>query len=570
MIESSSSARTEAEIAVSKYGELGDLYRSSSDWKDRTIASILQDWAARQPTALAVATIEGAMTYEELDRRSDALALGLVDAGLVPGDPVMFQLGNELETIVAWYGVLKAGLVPVCSIPNHRLHEMSLIAGATGARGHIFQANYRNYDLAGLSTELEERCPEVGVRVVARGTSVGGARSMEELEQGADPARARAVVDAIQRELSAEGVAVFQLTSGTTGVPKVIPHTHATYLSIAERWSSTLGWDENSVNLHFIPIMHHAGLGTIMTPTHFSGGTMVIGRAVDAKILVDLIEKYRVTCFHFNQAAAEPLLEYSSQVKCDFSSLTHFVCTWGPMNPPLAAQMEELLGAPGLGSFGMGEGVHLIARRDDPVEIRLHTLGWVIGPHDEVVLRHPEGEDEVPDGELGEFTFRGPSVIRSYLVQDDANAASFTSDGFLRSGDLGRVHVIEGRRCYTLDGRLKDQINRGGEKFMANELEILLLEHPDVREIAAIGFPDPKLGERVCVVVVPDLGCKSSAEELRQRLVTYLDQRDVAKFKWPEMLVLVDELPKTGTGKIQKKVLRDRIVSEAEASEVRS
>jgi 2,3-dihydroxybenzoate-AMP ligase len=557
-----------AQRAVEAYGDQADLYRRSGDWTDRTIVDAFRASVARRPGGPAIATVEGVLTYEELDRWSDALALGLVDAGLAPGEPVLFQMGNELETVVAWYGVLKAGLVPVCSIPNHRLHEMSLIAEATGARAHIFQANYRGYDLEGLSAELAQRCPGIQVRVVAGGAPSVGVRSLEEMSQGSDPKRAREVVDSIQQELSSEGIAVFQLSGGTTGVPKVIPHTHATYLSVAARWSANLGWDEHSVNLHFLPIMHHAGLGTVLTPTHFVGGAVVLARSVDAVLLVDLIEQYRVTWMHFNLAGLGPLLDYSSRVKCDFSSITHF--TWGPVRPQLAAQAEEMLDAVCVGSFGMGEGVHLSARRDDPVEIRRFTCGSVIGQHDEVVLRQSGSEDEVPDGEVGELTFRGPSVICSYLAQDDGSSASFTSDGFLRSGDLGRVHVIAGRRCYTVDGRLKDQISRGGEKFMADELESLLRDHPDVREVAAIGIPDPVLGERVCVVVVPEPGCDVPAEELRQRLVAYLDQRDVAKFKWPERLVLVDQLPKTAIGKIQKGVLRDRIVSAVEASEVRN
>jgi 2,3-dihydroxybenzoate-AMP ligase len=542
---------------VAAYGAHADLYRSSGDWSDRTITGVFRDWAARQPTALAVATIDGALSYEELDRRSDALALGLVDAGLVPGAPVMFQMGNELETVVAWYGVLKAGLVPVCSIPNHRLHEVSLIAAATGARGHIFQADYRGYDLATLSAELEERCPAVGVRIVARGPAAGGARSLEDLVETADPARAREVVDAIQRELTAEGVAVFQLSGGTTGVPKVIPHTHATYLSVAARWSGNLEWDERSVELHFLPIMHHAGLGTALTPTHFVGGTVVLARSVDAKLLVDLIEQYRVTWMHFNLAGLNPLLEYSSQVDCDFSSMTHF--TWGPVRPELAAQAEEMLDAVCVGSFGMGEGVHLSARREDPAEVRRFSLGSVIGELDEVVVRRPGSEEALPDGEIGELTFRGPSVIRRYLDQDAAST-SFTSDGFLRSGDLGKAQVIAGRRCFTVDGRLKDQISRGGEKFMAAELEMLVAAHPSVREVAAIGLPDSVLGERVCVAVVLEPGCEVEPEELRRQLVADLDERGVAKFKWPERLVVVDALPKTGIGKIQKEALRERVI----------
>jgi non-ribosomal peptide synthetase component E (peptide arylation enzyme) len=171
----------------------------------------------------------------------------------------------------------------------------------------------------------------------------------------------------------------------------------------------------------------------------------------------------------------------------------------------------------------------------------------------------------------GDRGTHGQFELRDGGREQLTKVAAFTADGFLRSGDLGRVHVIGDRRCYTVDGRLKDQISRGGEKFMAAELELLLHDHPDVREVAAIGVPDPKLGERVCVVVIPEPGSRDvPPEELRRRLVEHLDRRDVAKFKWPERLVLVDELPKTAIGKVQKDVLRDRVVSGAEPSEVRA
>jgi non-ribosomal peptide synthetase component E (peptide arylation enzyme) len=555
---------------VATYGEDAEAYRRAGEWGNRTIPDVLHDWAGRRGNALAVATIEGALTYAELDSRSDAVALGLVDAGLEPGDPVLFQMGNELETIVAWYGVLKAGAISVCSIPNHRLHEMSLIAGATGARGHVFQADYRNYDLEDLSAELGQQCADVAVRVVARGPAPEGVLSLEAMVERADPARAREVVTAIRRDRSSEDLAVFQLTSGTTGTPKVIPHTHASYLSIAARWSKHLGWNERSVNLHFIPIMHHAGLGTIMTPTHFAGGTMVVARGVDAELIAELIERYDVTAMHLNAAGAQPLVDYHAKHGCEFSSVTHFMCPWGATRPELASRVEEMLGAVGLGTFGMGEGVHLVARPDHPVEIRRFTLGPVIGPMDEVVVRRPGADEPVPDGEVGELTFRGPSVIRTYLAPEHT-ATAFTADGFLRSGDLGKALMIGGVRCFTLEGRLKDQLSRGGEKFMADELESLLSGHPEVREVAAIGVPDPRLGERVCVVVVPQqAGDPMEPEALRLRLVEYLDQRGVAKFKWPERLVLVDELPKTGTGKVQKGVLRDRVVLEIQREDVRS
>ena len=163
-------------------------------------------------------------------------------------------------------------------------------------------------------------------------------------------------------------------------------------------------------------------------------------------------------------AAFRPLMEYSARVDCDFSSIKHFM--WVFVRPEMSAQAEQMLGATAIGSFGMGEGVHLSARPDDPPEIRRYTAGSTIGAHDEVVIRDPESEAPVPDGEVGELTFRGPSVIRSYLSEEHS-ARAFTSDGFCRSGDLGHVETIAGRRCYVVDGRLKDQISRGGEKVMA-------------------------------------------------------------------------------------------------------
>ncbi len=563
-----SSASSLAARAVSAYGPQAEQYREAGDWGGHTIVEAFRASTAARPTALAVASVEGTLTYDELDLRSDLVALGLLDAGLEVGDPVVFQVGVELETVVAFYGALKAGLIPVCSIPNHRLHEVSEITAATHARAHLFQADYRDYDLAGLSAELGARHPEIALRIVARGPSGDGVASLEELGAGGDPVKARSVIDEIQASISSEDLAVFQLSGGTTGVPKVIPHTHDTYLSVAARWSANLGWDERSVNLHFLPVMHHAGLGTALVPTHYVGGTLVLGRSVDATLLVDLIERFGVTWMHFNLAAFRPLKEHSASHDCDFSSITHF--SWTFVRPEMAAQAEAMLDAVAVGSFGMGEGVHLSARRDDPAEIRRFSVGSIIGAHDEVVVRHPGAEEPVADGEVGELTFRGPSVIRSYLSDEDSKT-SFTADGFLRSGDLGRVLEIGGRRIYSIDGRLKDQISRGGEKFMAAELELLLSDHPSVREVAAIGIPDPALGERVCVAIVPEAGTSDlDAEGLRAELVAFLDERSVAKFKWPERLVLLEALPKTAIGKVQKDVLRQQVASSLATIEQRS
>jgi 2,3-dihydroxybenzoate-AMP ligase len=535
-------------------------YREAGEWGRSTIAGALRASAERRPDAPALASPETVLTYRELDERSDRMALGLLRRGLGRGTAVIFQMGTEVETVVAFYGVLKAGLVPVCSIPNHRLHEVSLIAAATGARAHLFQGDYRNYDLTTLSAELAERCPDVTTRIVARGTVADGTIALDELCATGDAATARAAVDAVQAELDPESIAVFQLSGGTTGVPKIIPHTHATSLSAARRWSANLQWNEQSVNLHFLPIMHHAGLGTMLLPTHVVGGLAVLCRQIDAATIVGLVERHRVTWMHFNLAAYEPLIAYAAEHECDFGSVTHF--SWTFIRPEMSAKAEELLGATVVGSFGMGEGVHLSCRRDDADAIRRFTVGSEIGAHDEVTLLQPDSEEPTPAGELGELCFRGPSVITGYFEAPEVNATAFTSDGFLRSGDLGRALTIEGRLVYTIEGRLKDQISRGGEKFMAAELEALLAQHPDVSEVVAVGMPDARLGERVAVFVVPATGAPTDPEALRRGFVSYLDGLQVAKFKWPERVEVVDSIPKTGIGKPLKHVLRERLVTQ--------
>jgi 2,3-dihydroxybenzoate-AMP ligase len=531
-------------------------YRESGEWQHATIVAAVQTAVRDRQDALAIATVEGALSHRELDVGSDRLALGLLNAGLEPGDAVVFQVGNELESVVAFYGVLKAGLRPVCSIPNHRLHEVGHIAVASGARAHLFQGDYRNYDLAGLSTALAAEAQGIAIRIVTRGAA-DGAVALTGLIEASPAGEARRAVAEIQASLDPEGIALFQLSGGTTGVPKVIPHSHVGYASAARRWARNLRWDEDTVTLHFLPIMHHAGLCTALLPAHLVGGGAVLARSVDAELIEALVSRHRVSWLHFNLAAYEPLQALAAARPCDFSSLTHF--SWTFTRPELSRQAEQLLGATAVGSFGMGEGVHLSARRDDPAEIRRFTVGSTIGAHDLVKILGPGTENEVAEGEVGELCFKGPSVIEGYYHAPDVDRTSFTSDGFLRSGDLGRARTINGRRCFTIEGRLKDQISRGGEKLMATELELLLLEHPAVAEVAAVGITDAGLGERVGVFVVLAPGTAAlDPEALRQDLVRFLDDRQVAKFKWPERLWLLDELPRTAINKVKKDELRAR------------
>ena len=204
-------------------------------------------------------------------------------------------------------------------------------------------------------------------------------------------------------------------------------------------------------------------------------------------------------------------------------------------------------------NFGMSEGTLFFVRRDDPEVVRMETVGTPASPGDEVRLTDEDG-NEVPEGEVGELTVRGPYTLRGYYRAPEHNARQFTPDGFYRSGDLMRRHPSG---AYLVEGRIKDLVNRGGEKISAEEVESLILTHPAVRNVACVPVPDPVLGERMCACVIPQAGATLTMEELS----VFLLDLGMAKFKLPERLELMEDFPLSAFGKVSKKTLVERLSS---------
>jgi non-ribosomal peptide synthetase component E (peptide arylation enzyme) len=215
--------------------------------------------------------------------------------------------------------------------------------------------------------------------------------------------------------------------------------------------------------------------------------------------------------------------------------------------------------------FGMGEGLFLTTRPGAPREARLTTAGTPLSALDEVRILEPGAETEVADGEVGELCCRGPYTLRGYYDAAEHNARAFTADadgygGFYRTGDLAAVRVIEGERYVSIEGRIKDLINRGGEKINAEEVELLLLRHPRITAAAVVAMPDPRLGERTCAYVVVG-GPALTLPEVQEHFAAL----DVAKFKWPERIEHLDEIPRTLVGKTDKKRLTADIARKVSA-----
>jgi 2,3-dihydroxybenzoate-AMP ligase len=528
--------------------EVVAAYRDAGLWGTRTLADELHAAAERFADHDAVVADQGRLTYAELDARTDRIAAGLADLGLAPGDPVMVQATNRLETVIAWYALLKAGLVPVATLAAHRGHEIGHISRVVGARAHLVEAGTRGIDLVAFAVEQGVDHPTMDRVLVigADGRLPEGATDLVALGEGIDPADARARVERIQAGLDPDDVAVFQLSGGTTGVPKLIPRQHAEYWYNARAYAQALGWTDADRVGHLIPVIHNAGITCGVHGAHSVGACLVLtGHDLDAAIPLLTAERTTSVLFgHVHYRAPEhpgyPALAESLRI---------VVLSGAKVSEDLFASVAGYGASVGQ-LFGMAEGLFLVTPLDSSATLRRTTVGVPVSPADEVVLLEPGSEDRVPDGEVGELCARGPYTLRGYYAAEDRNAEAFTSDGFYRTGDLAAARRLDGHRAFSIEGRIKDLINRGGEKINAEEVELLLLAHPHVVEAALVAMPDPRLGERGCAFVVTD-GTAVTLDDVRD----HLRSLEVATFKWPERIESVTELARTRIGKLDKKAM---------------
>lgn len=527
-------------------------YWDSGEWSTAPTGRRLHETALRFPEHTAVITRDESITFAELDLRTDQIAAALTDLGFARLDPVLFQLTNRMGTVLAWYGCLKAGLVPVATLAAHRMHEIGHISRKVGAVGHIVEAGL-NFDLVGFARSNADGHPTLK-HIIAVGEQRAGTASalqLEDLGRDIAPRHARSAVEAIEDETDPLDVAVFQLSGGTTGVPKLIPRIHAEYWNNGLFYARHLGWDETSRVAHLIPIIHNAGISCALHAAHSVGACLVLATA-HAPTAFELMTRAQATDVLIGHGLYQSI--FTTEFESARASLRRVVLS----GAKLSADLFERVDGRGRWAgqlFGMSEGLFLVSPLDAPASARLTTVGAPITQSDEIRVFKPLTEEELADELVGELCCRGPYTIAGYFDAFDHNSSAFTSDGFYRTGDLAKVTVIEGQRYVSIEGRIKDLINRGGEKINAEEIEVLLVAHPCIQEAAVVAMPHPRLGEKVCAYLVPAAGTALSLTDVHG----HLDTLGVAKFKWPERLEWVDTLPRTNVGKIDKVRLRGEV-----------
>jgi len=529
--------------------EFAARYRAKGYWEDRSLADTFAEAFAKYSDRVAVIDREQLVTYAQLNERSERLALNLLDEGLKPLDRVVMQLPNVVEFTYLYFALQKIGSIPIMALPTHRFREMSQFVELSGAVACATPDRTKDFDYRDLVRRIRDGSTTLRLGIVL-GDAPDEFLSLREILER--PSK-RAAEELKNIAIDPEDPALFQLSGGTTGIPKLIPRTHNDYAYNSKMAARVTAVGADKTLLNVLPLAHNLPLACPgLQGFLLHGGKVVLANTTRSEDIFSLIERQRVTHIAVVPALLIRLINDPLIKKFDLSSLQVIQSGGQRLQPEVRRRTKELIPSVTVQeNFGMAEGMLMFVRLDDPGDVRMETVGRPISPDDEVRLVDDD-DNEVAPGEVGEFLARGPYTLRGYFSVPEYNARAFTIDGFYRSGDLMRRHPSGN---YMVEGRKKDLINRGGEKISAEEIENLILTHPAVQNVACVPMPDPILGERMCACVILRRGGTLTLEEL----VAFLMKEEIAKHKLPERLEILDDFPLSAFGKVAKKDLTERI-----------
>lgn len=520
-----------------------ERYRQRGYWAGTTLHDCLAETARRHGERTALVCGERRWHYAEFDRRVRSFASGLARLGIVAQDRVVLQLPNIAEFYVACFALFRIGALPVYALPAHRRAEIGYFVAHTQARACVIADQAGGFDYRAMIREV------AAANACLRDVIVAG--DAQEFHAFASLYDAPGTGTGDPPGADAGDVAFLQLSGGSTGVPKLIPRTHDDYLYSVRESARICGLDHASVYLCALPAAHNFPMSS---PGAFgvfhAGGCVVLARQPDPPSCFALIAAEGVTITALVPALALAWLESAARARHDLGSLRLIQVGGAHLAGNVARRLAAAFGCGLQQVFGMAEGLVNYTRLDDPLALVLGTQGRPISPDDEIRIVD-DRDREVPAGEVGHLLTRGPYTIRGYYRADAHNASAFTADGFYRTGD--RVRQLASGHL-VVEGRAKDQVNRGGDKIAAEEIEGRLLAHPGVFDAALVAMPDSRMGEKSCAYVV----ARDAAIGGRE-LQRFLRAQGIADYKIPDRVEFIDRLPRTAIGKVDKRALRARI-----------
>ncbi len=508
-------------------------YREKGYWQDLPLTDIL----TRHTDSDALAIIDGErrLTYRQFQQSVNNLAAALQAQGIQRGETALVQLGNVAEFYITFFALLQVGVAPVNALFSHQRSELN--AYATQIEPTLLIADRAHGLFAGddfLNT-FRDQHPSVRVALL-RG-------------EGLEAAIARPAENFIASPTPADEVAFFQLSGGSTGTPKLIPRTHNDYYYSIRRSNEICGITADTRYLNALPAAHNFAMSSPGSLGIFmAGGCVVLAHDPSATLCFPLIEEHRITVTSLVPPAVSLWLQAITEGagNAQLASLQLLQVGGARLSATLAARIPAEMGCQLQQVFGMAEGLVNYTALDDTPERIMNTQGRPMCPDDEVWVADENG-NPLPRGEVGRLMTRGPYTFRGYYKSPEHNASAFDANGFYCSGDL---IAIDGQGYITVQGREKDQINRGGEKIAAEEVENLLLRHEAVIHAALVSMEDSLLGEKSCAYLVVKQPLR--AVDVRR----FLREQGVAEFKLPDRVECLDALPLTPVGKVDKKQLR--------------
>lgn len=528
-----------------------EQYERLGYWEPLTLGRQLALWAEEHADRIALVEGETRLTYRELDRKADELAAGFFQRGLKKGDHVVVQLPNRISFVLTCFALFRLGALPVMALPAHREAELDGIFSLTQPVAYIIPETFLGFDYQNMAERLAKRHSSVQL-IILDGEN---GRSHVRLRDISGPP-----VDF--GSPSHRDIALLLLSGGTTGTPKLIPRTHADYAYNAKACARRCKLGSHSVYLAVLPAAHNFPLccpGILGTLS--AGGRVVLCPTTSCEEAFPLIEKEGVTITALVPALANMWLDVLEwDTSSDISSLEVLQVGGAMLDANIARRITREMGCKLQQVFGIAEGLICCTSLDDDEETILGCQGRPLAADDEIRIVDHNGQPAVP-GEYGELLVRGPYTIRGYYRAPEQNSKCFTADGFYCSGDKARI-TPEGN--IQIGGRIKEQINRAGEKIMPAEIEAHLLTHPDIRDAAVVGLADENLGERSCAfLMTEDEALTLSA------IHQYLRDRGVARYKLPDQMERVEYWPLTSVGKIDKMKLKQMAENKAQPGEVK-
>ena len=530
----------------SPHPDLAVRYRAAGHWRDRTVDHFLERAATLYPDTVAVIDGDRRLTFADVERESLRLAAALYDRGVRPGDVVSFQLPNSADAVVVFHAIHRVRGVANPIVPIYREREVGFILGQAGTKVAFVPGTHRGFDHSAMYATLRQRLPELDLVVTTGGPAADDQTvGLADLIAVATPE----MIEAVRALPPADpdDVCLLLYTSGTTADPKGALHSHNTLVFENMSMIDTFGLNERDVVFNPSPVTHVTGVNCALTLPFLLGAPVVLQDAWDPEVALTRVLEERASFMIFATPFLRGLVDAAVARGVRTPSVRYIICGGADIPDSLVTRSTEVLGTV-TRMYGATEGPSVTsANRFDEPRLRTGTDGRVLAPTEVIVSDGAGGI--AATGVVGEVLWRGPDTFLGYL-DASLNDEAFTADGFFRSGDLayfdadGGIHIV---------GRIKDIINRSGEKISTHDVENELSEHPAVAEIAVVAGPDARTGERGCAFVVTRDAVDLTLEEVRE----FLSARGIAMQKVPESVFVVDSLPKTASGKIQKFALRD-------------